>query len=126
MFSCREQHGQPALVVEILDDALLPVQGLQRSAHRCGLLARAHQPLPVLGTSHPGQAQTLPDVGLQPSEWMAADGHRATHLPRSASNIRRADRFLSGLLINHIEDGLTKSFIVNSVLQSAMLCQYPG
>lgn len=56
----RQQHPQPANVAAVTDDAVLPVQGLLHPAYCCGILIRAHQPLAVLSTCHPGQAQALP------------------------------------------------------------------
>lgn len=52
----RQQDPQSANVVEVADDAVLPVQGLQHPAYRCGILIGTHQPLTVLSACHPGQA----------------------------------------------------------------------
>lgn len=43
-------------MVEVADDAVLPVQGLLHPAYCRFILIGAHQPLAVLSTRHPGQA----------------------------------------------------------------------
>lgn len=62
IFFHRSSYRQLAGVVEVLDDAVLPVQGLQHPAHCSVHHVGTHQPLSVPGTGHPGQAQALPGI----------------------------------------------------------------
>lgn len=83
-------------MAEVLDDPVLPVEGLPGAAHGCVLSSGAHQPLPVPGPGHLGQDQALPGQQRQPPERAAADGYCAPHLPRPAQRHRAEHRFLPG------------------------------